>query len=870
MKDLIGKQVGNYEIVAKIGEGGMATVYRARQLNIRREVAIKVVASTLTHMEEFTHRFEREVETVANLTHAHILKLFDYGRSGDLIYFVMELLQGGSLAERIQRGRLSMQETAKVVDQIASALDYAHMRGIIHRDLKPQNVLFDDGGNAFLTDFGIAKIAQDATLTQPGMAMGTPAYMSPEQWRGIPLDARSDVYSLGILLFEMLTGQLPFNSETPIGLMHAHVYEPLPSLRNFLPDAPDSVIAVINKALAKDRDARFATAGSLSEAFKIAITGQMPLGILDEVGTPTAAIPAAPNSGGARAASQSDQEGGALGSPRQATPLGVADGREIKSTRVANPLILGGVAVILILVVLIVVVLGGRGDSDEGTATAAVGVPTGATSAASAEATNSGSTGLASDEQTATAMAQNPTSEATVNVSIPFDEQTATAMSGNTTQSVTEEATIRATQTGDATEAATAEATSGSGLVAVTSPTDTPTITPSLTRTLTRTLTFTPTSTASFTPSRTLTFTPTIDVEATVNARLTAASGLLTQTAEFGATQTTNAVASFTKTPTNTATFTPSATASNTPTNTATATATLTFTPSNTSTATVTFTPSVVPTPLGQNTFLILEAFYDGQHSEAGTDRELYRLDLRDGSVIRLTNEPLSDDSANISPDGSKVAFVSYRKANGKIFIMDIDGGNVTELNPDSNFQEWTPVWSPDGTKIAYTTNNTGVHQIFVANADGSRPVRITANNGGSYFPAWSPDGRRIAFHTNRTGDLEIFSVDVNGRNQIQLTRREGLDAFPNYSPDGTEIAWSWMDPSGTWRMFLMNVDGSNQRQITPDNMFAAFPQFSKDGTQIFFLSGQIGNPEIWVINRDGSNPRFIASLSRPPEGYRR
>src|SRR5258708_16823768 len=240
MSDLIGQQLGQYEVVARIGAGGMATVYRARQAKIGREVAIKVIKSDLADSADFARRFEREARTVAGLSHPHILKLFDYGEQEGMVYLVMELLNGGSLADKIHReGALPLDVIGHLLDQLGSALDYAHQHGVIHRDLKPQNVLLDQNGNAFLTDFGIAKMIGDATaLTQTGAALGTPSYMAPEQWLGQPIDSRADIYSLGVMLFEMLTGPTPFISETPFGFMHQHVYSPLPplsTLRHRLP-----------------------------------------------------------------------------------------------------------------------------------------------------------------------------------------------------------------------------------------------------------------------------------------------------------------------------------------------------------------------------------------------------------------------------------------------------------------------------------------------------------------------------------------------------------------------------------------------------------------------------------------------------------
>jgi serine/threonine-protein kinase len=272
MEHLVGQRLGQYDVLEIIGKGGMAAVYRARQDTVKRDVAVKVIMSGLAHSPDSLKRFQREAETVASLSHPHILRIFDYGQHGDLVYLVMELLRGGSLADLIRKGPLPPEAASRMLDQIASALDYAHKQGIIHRDFKPQNVLLDSEGNAYLTDFGIAKILGEMTvLTQSGAAMGTPLYMPPEQWKGMSLDARADIYALGVTLFEMLTGKLPFESDTPYGMMYKHLNEAPPSIRDVRADLPPGIDQVLLKAMAKDPDQRFVSAGELATAFKRAL-----------------------------------------------------------------------------------------------------------------------------------------------------------------------------------------------------------------------------------------------------------------------------------------------------------------------------------------------------------------------------------------------------------------------------------------------------------------------------------------------------------------------------------------------------------------------------------------------------------------------
>jgi serine/threonine protein kinase/tetratricopeptide (TPR) repeat protein len=261
MAEMIGRQLGQYKIIEAIGQGGMATVYLAEQSAIRRKVAIKVIKPDLAN-EEFTKRFEVEAQLIARLSHPHILKVFDFGREDDFAYLVMELLTGGSLINLIRKsppGMMPFPTIIKVIDEIADALEYAHERMIVHRDLKPQNVLLDENGNAFLTDFGIAKLLdqQGTILTQTGAILGTPAYIAPELWQGDAVDRRADVYALGIMLYEMLTGRVPFIADTAYNLMFMHVNQMPAPLITFRPDAPSELNLILSRALAKQREDRY-------------------------------------------------------------------------------------------------------------------------------------------------------------------------------------------------------------------------------------------------------------------------------------------------------------------------------------------------------------------------------------------------------------------------------------------------------------------------------------------------------------------------------------------------------------------------------------------------------------------------------------
>lgn len=269
--DLIGKTLGQFEIAEEIGRGGMATVYKARQRSMNRVVAIKVLPRQMLHDPGFYERFEREVDVISHLEHPHILPIYDYGQDDGLPYIAMRYLGGGSLEQRIRRGQVRVEDIEKPLRQVAQALDYAHQQGIIHRDLKPGNIMLDENGNAYLTDFGIARVlGSDLTGS---MIIGTPAYMSPEQANGLPVDGRSDIYSLGIVLYEWITGRGPYQAETPMAVLLKQIQEPMPSLRQIRGDIPQAVDDVIQKATAKNPDYRFSSAGELAQAFANSVHG---------------------------------------------------------------------------------------------------------------------------------------------------------------------------------------------------------------------------------------------------------------------------------------------------------------------------------------------------------------------------------------------------------------------------------------------------------------------------------------------------------------------------------------------------------------------------------------------------------------------
>lgn len=265
-----GSTIKGYELHERIGSGGFGVVYRAYQTTVGREVAIKIILPHFANQPDFIRRFETEAQLIARLEHPHIVPLYDYWRDPEGAYLVMRWLRGGSLRDKLKEGPLELETAAHILDQVSSALDLAHRHHVVHRDLKPANVLLDEDGNAYLSDFGIAKDVGDPQggQTGSGMIVGSPDYLAPEQARSDPVTPQTDIYSLGVMLYEMLAGAHPFPDKTPVERMYKHLNEPLPLVATPSSDLDSAINAIIQKATAKNPAHRYASAREMAAAFR--------------------------------------------------------------------------------------------------------------------------------------------------------------------------------------------------------------------------------------------------------------------------------------------------------------------------------------------------------------------------------------------------------------------------------------------------------------------------------------------------------------------------------------------------------------------------------------------------------------------------
>ena len=611
MNDLIGKTIGRYSIVDLLGSGGMASVYKVFDAGLERYAALKVIrkeAFPPDVYDKLRKRFEIEARAMAKLSHHSIVKIYDYGEFEDAPYLIMELIEGGSLKNRLGKP-FPETEAAAFLAQISDGLDYAHRNGILHRDVKPSNILIRRDGSPVLTDFGVAKMMEESssdggTLTETGTGLGTPEYMAPEQSLGGKIDGRADQYSLGIVLYEMLTGVKPFTADTPMAVLLKQHSGDIPDPRLYDPSLSDRAVAVIHKCLSKDPHYRYPTMGAFTEALESLAGGSAP------------AVPEAPAETPVRA--RKKPESGMKWPAIAALALVLCAGLffAFRQRLFSGQLRPGGIPTDTPAAVL----------SAEPSTEAPEAMEISLLPVIPAE------TETAEVLPTDTALPTDTPVPTATFTAVPTDtpEPTATDTPEPTPTEAdtdTPEPTLTDTPEPTPTEADTdtPEPTPTDTVTATPAATDTPTVTPTETATPTDTLTPTPTATA------TATDTPTVTPTATATPTDTPTS---TPTATATATDTPTATPTATATPTDTPTPTPTATATPTDTPTATPTATATATDTPTPTPTATPTPTVLEIGPGKALYTLEDA-WRSLPAETGSLRILLdRIDNLSGIII--------------------------------------------------------------------------------------------------------------------------------------------------------------------------------------------------------------------------------------------
>ncbi|MCB9460449.1 MAG: serine/threonine-protein kinase [Anaerolineaceae bacterium] len=733
--EFIGQTIGGYDVERVIGRGGMATVYLARQQSMNRHVALKVLPKQFVNDDTYLQRFEREVAIVSKLEHRNIIPVYDYGEHDGLPYIVMRYMPSGSIDDLLLDGPMPPEHVLKIVAQIAPALDYAHIKDVLHRDLKPSNVLLDDDGGAFLTDFGIARLAGEgvSAITTQGV-VGTPSYMSPEQAQGKPLDGRSDLYALGVMLFEMLTGRRPFESDTPYSIAVMQVTTPPPTLRAINPLVSQAVEKVVLKSLSKKADDRYPTAVALYEALKLAI--EYPEKVMDtEPNLQPLPLPSSMQQPPYQPINQ-PAPGSApmryVSSPSGSIPS-VPSGR-LKPKRGGNPLLsvfMGGaigcglLGVMIVLGIVAVLLFLANNDGGQVAPTLEAGVTVDASSVAPSTAEVLPTLDATSRAAQQTLVARQQDNQATL---------TAAAENASPTPPATESIFVPVGVRG------------------------TPTLRPALSG-VSGTIIFADRRADPESDSDVQSFEiVSLNLENWIETQLTNDPSdntfpLASPDGNWVAYQSdgdgdneiyvVNTLGGQRQRITNNnytdylASWSPDG-------------------------QWILYSSDVRgdglydlyrTRPTGQDTELVFSNRQRNSHARYSPDGryivfttgtasldastwEIALLDTETNEVRMLTNNNVRDGSPVFSPDGEQIMYISFNGTNNAIFVMDVDGTNARLLY-DSAGSDWAANYSPDGEFIVFSSNVTGDDQLFLMQADGSNVQQITSTGGG--YASWIP-----------------------------------------------------------------------------------------------------------------------------------
>lgn len=789
---LIGRSFDGYRVTRFLARGGMGLVYEGVQESLDRPVAIKFLYPHLSDDESFRERFEREARAAARLSHPNVVRILDFGVDGTLYFMVLDLIHGESLRQILVRNQqmgqvMPLQTAVGITAQVGAALDYAHRNGYIHRDVKPGNVLIQPDGRAFLTDFGVVKVVGLSRLTATGVQIGTPEYMSPEQSTGVgAVSTASDLYSLAVVCYEMLTGQVPFRAETPVAMMRLHLTEAPPPPSHVAPGLSPAIDAVMVRALAKEPAERYHSAGEFVAALQSA-AGLPVSGPASDVGTPLigalgAAAAVQATAGGAPttgAAGQPSSVGGygyqqpptiaapmssqytpaaasvagaqtpstpmaASGPPSYATDVppgggpptgapaaaGAAPGRRPQMVWLIVALALGAM-----ILGFGATFLGARvlGSDDDPTATPELAVVVSATAADATPTEAGGNPTAAPTEQaadpTATTKPEEPT--ATEAGGPPVDEPTATSEPEVTPEPEGREIILFSANRGGIHESQifimNPDGTEQEHLTPATGHSWGPRISPD---------------------GQYFFFSSVARGEHTVHD----ATGGLSVLGGHGnhdiylSTSDGSEITNIT----------------------------LTF---------GSWDNGWSWSPDGQ--------WITFSSDRAGGNWDLYKMTPDGQTVVPLTNDPVSNDGwPSWTADGESIVFARGEGNSSAIYIMDSDGGNQRPLYDDPNMFDTYPFVSPDGTKVVFSSQNQPDFEgdIYVMNIDGSGIERLTSTAALNYAPSWSPDGTKIVFVSDRTGNDDIWVMDADGSNEVRITTDPGEDTTP---------AWGYITPPG-------------------------------------------------------------------------
>ncbi|MGB1253581.1 MAG: extracellular solute-binding protein [Candidatus Promineifilaceae bacterium] len=777
-------RIGRYTIIRELGRGGMATVYLANDPNFDREVAIKVLPSQFLHDPQFRTRFEREAKTIAALEHPAIVPVYDFGEELEQPYIVMCYMQGGDLAHKLENGALSLVEVATIVNRLAAALDSAHDRKIIHRDLKPGNILFDQYDNAYLSDFGIVKLKeQNATFTGNAI-IGTPTYMSPEQAKGsAEIDGRSDLYALGVIIYEMLTGAVPYQGETAIQLMMKHILDPVPRILEVNAALPAEIGRIVSRTLSKNPDDRYPSSVRLSEALN------------------------------------------------QAAGLGSGFHRQ-SNVRPATPA--GGTVVDL------GTVLDGSAfdDEDDEWEVPAVGSQTILDDAAFDDE---------DDEWDKPIPGSRTALDDAASDDKPADPAKGRVGMGVTVLDDSDEGYTLFDETDDLLASGANQDTDWLAEASVVVPQPRPpTRNQTTQKPNSRSTPVAPPISPIVPPVEEDNKRPIVWIIGGIVALLAVVGGLAFALGGGGGTTevteepTIAVVADVTETPTDDAPLTPESVDEPT----LTPVVETAFAPVagefggggeliafQTQKGNGGWNIGVMNLD-GSNRIILTDDSSNDQRprwspdgmwimfrSDRSGNEDMWMMQPDGSEVQQLTTQPLADHTGAFSPDGTLLAYHADFDGEGvaSIAIMPAEGGEPTRLTSLDEGNSYWPNWSSDGKRLTFwTLRNDGAAELYLMDADGTNQRPLLKNNGAYLDPIWSPVTDEIAYYAyGASGRAELFLISAETKQITPVNSKvEGNNILSDWSPDG-----DWLlihsDFHGADEIYAVRTDGSEQRRMT-------------------------------------------------------